>query len=149
MLYFEDIDIGMRQASPAAYTVTKQEIIEFAQNWDPMPFHIDEAVAAQSPIGKLFASSIHTIALGVKLSHSIQSMDLAVIAGLGWQDVRFPHPVCAGDTLRVETEVLDKRESRSKPDRGIMTTEIRIINQDDILCASYSIINLVFRRPQQ
>lgn len=139
----------MLRASTETYTVSKQEIIDFAKQWDPMPFHIDESVAQQSPIGKLFASSIHTIALGVKLSHSIEPIDLAVIAGLGWQDVSFPHPVCAGDSLRVETEVVAKRESRSKADRGIMTSEVRIYNQDDTLCASFKIINLMYKRPGQ
>lgn len=147
MQYFEDLEIGHNQKSASRYIVTADEIKSFAGQWDPMPFHVDEALAEQSPLGRLFASSIHTVAIGVRLCHGLMEEEMAVVAGLGWEEVRFPYPVFAGDELWVSTEIVDLRASRSKPDRGIITTQIRVMNQDDTEVASYKIVNLVLRRP--
>lgn len=147
MRYFDDIQVGRRVESSDSYTLGADEIKTFAGQWDPMPFHIDETAAQQSPLGVLFASSIHTVAIGVRLSHSIQQEPLAVVAGLGWDEVRFHVPVCAGDTLRVAAEIVDKRASRSKPDRGICVTRIELYNQRDELAVEYKIASLVMTRP--
>jgi acyl dehydratase len=147
MQYFEDIQLNNPRFSPQAHTVTAEEIKKFATQWDPMPFHIDEEMAKLSPIGKLFASSVHTVAIGVKLSHDMMEKDIAVIAGLGWNDLKFPKPVCAGDSLRLKSEIIEKRESRSKPDRGIITSHNTLINQNDEVVAEYKIVTLMFRKP--
>lgn len=147
MLYYEDVEVGRRVEGAESYQVTAEEIKGFAGDWDPMPFHLDEAAAKQSPIGGLFASSIHTVAIAVRLSHQLQAEPLAAIAGLGWDEVRFPHPVFAGDHLRVVAEVVDKRESRSKPDRGISVNRLSVFNQDAVLVAELKIASLVMRRP--
>ncbi|MBB3047046.1 acyl dehydratase [Litorivivens lipolytica] len=146
MRYFEDIVVGQRVKGTDTYTLTAEEIKTYAAQWDPLPFHTDEEAARQSPIGKLFASSIHTVALGVKLSHAIKQDAMAVIAGLGWDEVRFHLPVCADDTLRVEAEICSKRESISKPDRGICVTLIELYNQHDQLAVEYKIASLVMKR---
>lgn len=147
MRYFDDIQVGRRVEGSDSYTLGADEIKTFAGQWDPMPFHIDETAAQQSPLGVLFASSIHTVAIGVRLSHSIQQEPLAVVAGLGWDEVRFHVPVCAGDTLRVAAEIVDKRASRSKPDRGICVTRIELYNQRDELAVEYKIASLLMTRP--
>jgi acyl dehydratase len=147
MLYFEDIKLHNPRYSPHAHTVIAEEIINFAQQWDPMPFHVDEKMAKLSPIGKLFASSVHTIAIGIRLSHDMMEKDIAVIAGLGWNDLKFPKPVCAGDSLHLKSEIIEKRESKSKPDRGIITSHNTLVNQNDEIVAEYKIITLMFRRP--
>ncbi len=147
MRYFDDIDVGRRVEGEQSYTLSAEEIKTFAGQWDPMPFHLDETAAKQSPLGVLFASSIHTVAIGVRLSHSIQEEEMAVVAGLGWDDVRFHVPVCAGDTLRVAAEIVDKRASRSKPDRGICVTRLELYNQRDELAVEYKIASLVLKRP--
>lgn len=146
MLYYEDITIGTRIVGEDSYTVSAAEIKSFAGEWDPMPFHLDEELAKQSPLGRLFASSIHTVAIAVKLSHRLQRDELAVVAGLGWDDVRFPLPVCANDRLRVEAEVVSKRESRSKLDRGICVNQLSVFNQDNLLAVEIKIASLVLKR---
>lgn len=147
MLYYEDIVIGTRVVGEETYAVTADEIKSFAGEWDPMPFHLDEELAKQSPMGRLFASSIHTIAVAVKLSHRLHRDEMAVVAGLGWDEVRFPLPVCVNDRLRVEAEVVSKRESRSKPDRGICVNQLSVFNQDGQLVAEIKIASLVSRHP--
>ncbi|WP_372750181.1 MaoC/PaaZ C-terminal domain-containing protein [Litorivivens sp.] len=147
MRYFDDIVVGTRVEGSSTYTLSADEIKAFAGQWDPMPFHVDEAAAAASPLGVLFASSIHTVAIGVRLSHDMAQEPMAVVAGLGWDSVRFHCPVCAGDTLRVAAEIVDKRVSRSKPDRGVCTTQIELYNQRDELAVSYKVASLVLKQP--
>ena len=149
MKFFEDMPLGLKNTSTETYTFEAEEIMSFAGKWDPMPFHIDEELAAQSPLGKLFASSLHTIAAAVRLTHSVKDGDIAAVAGLGWQDCRFPLPVCAGDTIRVTSEVVEHRESKSKPDRGIITALNSVYNQDDQLVAEFKIATMVLKRPQE
>lgn len=148
MLFFEDFELHKLHHSPVSHTVSADEIKRFAGEWDPMPFHLDETLAAQSPMGKLFASSAHSIAIGIRLSHSMMENEVAVVAGLGWQDVRFPMPVCAGDTLRLQTQVVEMRASQSKPDRGLVTTLNTLFNQDDVVVAEYKIVTMILRKPQ-
>ena len=147
MMFFDDIVLNQAHHSPATFTITADDIKQFASQWDPMPFHIDETLAAQSPLGKLFASSVHSVAIGIRLSHSMMDKEVAVVAGLGWQDVRFPAPVCAGDTLRLRTEVVEKRLSQSKPDRGLITTLNTLLNQHDVIVAEYKIVTMVLCKP--
>ncbi|MBW2289047.1 MAG: MaoC family dehydratase N-terminal domain-containing protein [Deltaproteobacteria bacterium] len=147
MKYYEDMPLGVSNESEESYTFSAQEIKAFAHKWDPMPFHTDEELAAGTPIGALFASSIHTVAVGVKLSHSFMDDEVAAVAGLGWDDVRFFKPVFAGDVVRIKSEVTERRESKSKPDRGIITTRISVINQDSETVAEYKITTLVLKNP--
>lgn len=147
MKYFDDIVLNNPRFSPQPHTVTAEEIKRFAGEWDPMPFHVDEELAKLSPIGKLFASSIHTVAIGIRLSHDMMEKDIAVIAGLGWNDLKFPKPVCAGDSLRLKSQIVEKRESQSKPDRGIIISLNQLYNQNDELVAEYKITTMMFRRP--
>ena len=149
MMYFEDIDLDMSARSESTFTFTKEEIISFASEWDPMPFHIDEEVAKTYPIGKLFATSIHTIAASIKLAHTINLDLFAAVAGLGWQDVKFHKPTLVGDIVYVHSEVVDKRDSNSHPDKGIVTTKTLVINQDDEVLTEYKIITLVLKNPEK
>ena len=147
MQYFEDMQLGVKKTTDASHTVSTDEIKDFAQQWDPMPFHLDEQAASQTPVGVLFASGLHTIAIGIRLSHQLMDEPVAAIAGLGWTDVRFPQPVLPGDTLSMTSELVDKRESRSKPDRGIITSLNQVYNQRGELVAEYKISTLVMKRP--
>ncbi len=146
MLYFDDLTMDMASESSDSYTFTAEEIKSFAGKWDPMPFHIDEDIAKASPIGALFASSIHIIAAAIKLSHAFNNDELAAIAGLGWNDVRFIKPVFADDSIHVKSEVVELRESKSKPDQGIMTTKTTIYNQHDEQIGEYKIATLVYKK---
>lgn len=148
MKYFEDFEVGVSHVSEQDYEITRDEIIEFAGNWDPMPFHLDEVVASQTYVGELFASSIHTFAIGVKLAHTIKHEEVATVAGLGWDDVRFHHPVCVGDRLRVRSQIDSKRASNSRPGHGILTSKIEVFNQEEVTVASYKLSSLVLMRPE-
>ncbi len=147
MQFYEDMPIGSTKESTESHTFTAEEIKTFAGMWDPMPFHIDEEAAKQSPIGGLFASSIHTIAAGIKLTHTFMDDEVAAVAALGWQDVHFPKPVFAGDTVRIRSEVVALRESKSKPDRGIITAQNTVINQNDEVVAEYKILTMILKKP--
>lgn len=147
MDYYEDIPLHATRQSSATHTVTAEEIKRFAQEWDPMPFHLDEAVAAQTPMGRLFASGAHSIAISIRLGHTMMDRQVAVLAGLGWQDVRFPQPVFAGDTVRLHTEIIAKRLSASRPDRGIVTSLNTLVNQDGTVVTEYKILSMVMCRP--
>jgi acyl dehydratase len=147
VLYFEDIELHKPRHSDEKYAVTAEDIKQFAAQWDPMPFHLDEEIAKLSPIGKLFASGIHSVAIGIRLSHTMMEKNLAVIAGLGWNDVRFPVPVCVGDVLHMKSEIIEKRESRSKLDRGIIVSLNQLINQNNDVVTEYKIATLMMRKP--
>jgi len=115
-LYFEETDVGeTRKAGP--YLVSKNEIIQFAKQFDPVPSHIDEEAAARSIFGGLTACSAHTFSISILLDTRLQPRP-HVLAGMGWDELRLPNAVRPGDELDLEVTVLEKRESRSKSDRG-------------------------------
>ncbi len=147
MQYFEDMPLGSRTESTETYTFTAEEIKEFAAKWDPMPFHLDEELAKNTPVGGLFSASTHNLAVGIRLTHTIMDDDVAAIAALGWNDIKFPKPIFAGDTVRLVTEVVEHRESKSKPDRGIVTSLNQLINQHGELVAEYKVATMVLKRP--
>jgi acyl dehydratase len=143
-LYFEDAEVGTTcKAGPRL--VSKEEIIRFAKQYDPVPRHIDEEAAARSIFGGLTASSAHTFSVFISLTTKLQPR-LHVLAGMGWDELRLPNPVRPGDELDLETIVLAMRESKSKSDRGIVRNQIRLRNQRrEIVLQSVSNI-LVARR---
>lgn len=126
-LYFEDAEIGTT-CKAGAYLVTKEEIIQFAKQYDPIPRHIDEEAAARSIFGGLSASSAHTFSIFILLTTKLQPR-LHVLAGLGWDELKLPNAVRPGDELDLETTTLEKRESKSKPDRGIVRNRVLLRNQ--------------------
>ena len=148
MMYYEDLALHDSKISEQTHEVTAGEIKAFAGQWDPMPFHLDEEVAKASPMGGLFASSLHTVAIGTRLGHSMIEEGIAMIAGLGWDELRFPKPVMVGDVLRCKSEIVDKRVSNSKPNRGIVVTQMTVTNQNEDVVATYKFTNMVFRRPE-
>src|SRR5262245_14729901 len=145
LLYFEDAEVGtICKAGP--YLVPKEEIIQFAKKYDPVPRHIDEEAAARSIFGGLTACSAHTFSIFILLTTRLQPR-LHVLAGLDWNELRLPHPVRPGDELDLETTVLQMRESKSKPDRGIVLSRVLLRNQkrETVLeCTSHIFVG---RRP--
>ncbi|QOZ71727.1 MaoC/PaaZ C-terminal domain-containing protein [Bradyrhizobium arachidis] len=145
-IYFEDAEIGTtRKAGP--YLVSKEEIIQFAKQYDPIPRHIDEEAAARSIFGGLTASSAHTFAVFISLTPKLQPRPLHVLAGMGWDELRLPNPVRPGDELSLEATILEKLESKSKPDRGIVRNQIRLCNQRNEIALQCIGTILVARRP--
>jgi acyl dehydratase len=126
-LYFEDAEVGTT-SNAGPYLVSKEEIIQFAKQYDPVPRHIDEEAAAHSIFGGLTACSAHTFSIFILLTTRLQPR-LHVLAGLGWDGLRLPYAVRPGDKLDLETTVLEMRESKSKPDRGIVRTRVLLRNQ--------------------
>jgi acyl dehydratase len=139
--YFEDIEVGdNRKAGP--YFVSKDEIIQFAKQYDPRPFHIDEEAAARSVFAGLSASAAHTFAIFISLTTPVRA-----VAGMGFDELRLPSAVRPGDVLDLEATTLEKRESKSKPDRGILRNQVYLRNQrrETVLQCISNV--LVARRP--
>src|SRR5438874_13008076 len=114
--YFEDLKAGDRFKS-VTYQVSEEEIINFAREFDPQPFHLDAGVARQTMFGSLIASGWHTAAITMRLF--VQTLNFAEGAvGLGVDELRWPAAVKAGDVLEVETEIVDLRLSGSKSVNG-------------------------------
>src|SRR6267378_4553413 len=125
--YFEDLKAGDRFESDR-YKVTEEQIISFAREFDPQPFHLDSAVADRTMFKGLIASGWHTAAITMRLF--VQTLNFAEGAiGLGVDELRWPNAVRPGDALRVETEIVDLRPSRSKPDHGIVRIRNTTTNQ--------------------
>jgi acyl dehydratase len=142
LLYFEEMEVGaVSTAGP--YDVTRDEIITFATQYDPVPRHIDGEAAARSMFGGLTASGAHTFAMLTGRLHPRQE----TLAGLGWDELRLPNPVRPGDELDLEVTIVEKRESKSKPDRGIVRRRVLLRNQkrETVLECFASV--LIARRP--
>jgi acyl dehydratase len=145
-LYFEEAEVGkLRVAGP--YPVSRDEIIEFAKKYDPQPFHISEEAAARSVFEGLTASAAHTFAIVISLLSRTQPFSLRVLAGLGWDELRLPIPVRPGDELGLEVTVLEKRESKSNSDRGIIRNQMHLHNQKREMVLQCINTVLVARRP--
>ncbi len=143
--YFEDFVLHQKR-SGGEYKVTKKEIIEYAKKWDPQPYHIDEKQAATTIHGGVIASAAHTLAISFLLRHQIES-DIADIAGLELSEMRVPNPVRPGDILSITIEYVERRESRKKADRGIVTRVITVTNQKEEIVCQYRDTFLMQRRP--
>lgn len=145
--YFDDHVVGAEHAA-GSYTVTAQEIIEFARKWDPQPWHIDEAAARASHFAGLTACSAHIFAIFCITSQRWESgVVQQAIAGLGFDDMRMHRPVYAGDTLRCISIIDTARVSRSKPDRGIVTYHTHLVNQAHERVFSIKASTLMARDP--
>jgi acyl dehydratase len=143
-LYLEDLPVGHRLAS-GTYALDAEHIKAFAREFDPQPFHTDEAAAAESFFGSLTASGWHTAAITMRLLTSIRPTLAGGIIGAGAQ-LDWPTATRPGDVLRVECEVLEARELRSKPDRGLVLLHIKTLNQRDEVRQDLKAKLVVFRR---
>ena len=147
--YFEDLEIGQTFHSPRERLMSREAIIAYAKEWDPQLYHIDETAAAQSPVGKIFASALHSMAVAQRLAHEAGAFEVLPIVGLGITNLEFPKPVVEGDEVGARVTVRDKRPSRSKPDQGLVTLHIELLNQNDDVVLHYTLTELVRRKPQK
>ena len=142
--FFEDLKKGERFKS-ATYEVSEEQIIAFAREFDPQPFHLDAIVARQTMFKDLIASGWHTAAITMRLF--VQTLNFAEGAiGLGVDELRWPHAVKPGDVLQVETEIVDLRESRSKPSHGVVRIRNVTTNQRGEVVQTMFASALVLRR---
>ncbi|TNC24531.1 MaoC family dehydratase [Amycolatopsis alkalitolerans] len=126
--------------------VTEAEIIEFATKYDPQPFHVDPATAADGPFGGLIASGWHTGSLMMKLLAENYLSPVSSLGSPGIDELRWAKPVRPGDELRIRVRVLEARPSKSKPDRGLLRSLIEVLNQNDEVVFSAVALNFVLRR---
>ena len=146
-LYFEDFKAGRVFGSARSIRVEKDEIIAFAKKYDPQFFHLDEEAARSSIFGGLVASGWLTAALTMRLLTEREAKPAGGSIGLGFDELRWPIPVRPGDELRVESEIIDVRPSRSRPDRGVVKMRTRTFNQHGQVVQEIVNIALVPRRP--
>jgi len=128
-LYFEDFAVGQTYRS-GALSVDTPDIKSFATQFDPQPFHLDEVAAKSTLFGGLAASGFHTAALTMRLLVDGGAPIAGGIVGAGLDELRWPRPVRPGDTLHTESEVLEKRDSRSRPKEGFVKMRTTTLNQN-------------------
>jgi len=143
--YFEDYVPGFT-VDCGSVSVSEAEIIAFAKEFDPQPFHVDPVGAADGPFGGLIASGWHTTSLTMRqlVDHWISPESSLGAAGV--DEIRWPRPVRPGDTLHVRATVLEARRSNSKPDRGIIRSVAEVTNQDGDTVMRLTAINFVLAR---
>jgi acyl dehydratase len=144
--YLEDLNVGDRFGSDTI-EVTEKNIIAFAREFDPQAFHLDNRAAEQSIFKGLSASGWHTAAMSMKLFITGELKLAGGSIGLGVDELRWPQAVRPGDVLRLETEILDVRTSKSKPDRGIIRIQNVTTNQRDEVVQTFMAFVMVSRRP--
>jgi acyl dehydratase len=128
--YLEDFTVGqVFRAGPVP--IHEQRIKVFAAEFDPQPFHLDDPAARDTIFGGLVASGWHTAAITMRLLVDSDLRPTGGIVGVGFDEFRWPRPVRAGDQLRIETEVLEVRPSRSRPDQGLIKVRTTTLNQND------------------
>jgi acyl dehydratase len=145
--YFEDFAVGQVFVSSRRLQVGKDDIVAFAKQFDPQPFHLDEQAARNSIFGGLVASGWHTAALTMRLVTESEFRSATGTTGLGFDQLRWPVAVRPGDELHIESEVLDMRTSRSRPDYGVMKMRIKTVNQQGQVVQELIANELVPRRP--
>ena len=133
--YFEELEVGALFQHQPARTITETDNLLFtALTHNPQPLHLDAEFAKQSQYGQILVNSLYTLGLVVGLSVADTTFG-TTIGNLGMEQTEFPNPVFIGDTLSVSTEIVDKRESRTKPDRGIVWFKHLACNQrGEIVC---------------
>ena len=144
MQYFEDLAVGQRFAS-GTLDVEAAAIKAFAAEYDPQPFHLDDAAARPRLFGGLAASGWHTAAMMMKLLVAGEFRPAGGIIGAGGE-LTWPAPVRPGDTLRVVAEILEVRSSRSRPGHGLVKVRVTTLNQRDETVQTFTPTLLVERR---
>ena len=144
--WFEDYAVGTTsEFGPIG--VTEGEVLDFGRRFDPQPFHVDPEAAAAGPFGGLIASGWHTCALMMKLLAEDYLSPGSSLGSPGIDELRWLQPVRPGDELVLRTTVESARVSRTKPDRGIVRTEVELINQDGTAVLRLVAMNLIRTRP--
>lgn len=146
--YFEEFAVGQTFQHDITRTITEADNVWFsAITHNPAPLHLDAEYMKQSEFGKPLVNSCLTLGFMVGISVGDTTMGTTV-ANLGWDEVRFPHPLFHGDTIRVETEVLELRDSKSRPANGIAIFAHRAYNQDQVLVGECKRSALMMRKPK-
>jgi len=134
-LWFQDCTVGTRFEHELRRTVTETDNLLFSvMTHNPQPLHLDAVAASQSEFGRILVNGTFTFALMVGLSVGDTTLG-TLVANLGYDELTMPKPVFIGDTLHAETVVVEARESKSRPDGGVVTFKHVLLNQrDEIVC---------------
>ena len=144
MRFYEDLVVGSVERF-GRYAVTLEEVLEFARKYDPQPFHLSEEAAAKTHFGRISASGWHTCAMTMRMMvDQFTAHEQASLGSPGVDEIRWVKPVYPGDVLSCESELLEKRQSQSKPGIGITKSQTRVFNQNGDLVMSH-IANAMIR----
>ena len=144
-LFFEDFAVGQRFETEGM-AVSEADIVAFARQFDPQYFHLDPVAAAKSAFGGLVASGLHTLSLTMRLFFELNLWERAIVGSPGLEHVRWLIPLRPGDTIRSTVEISAVKRSRSKPDRGVISTAHRALNQHDQVIFTMTCLHLVLAR---
>ncbi len=145
--FYEDFEVGDVYPHPLGRTITRTDNIWFTLlTQNTAPIHFDAHYSAQTEFGKPLVDSTFTVALVT--GQSVIDVSQNVFANLGWDEIRLPHPVFEGDTLYSQSEVLEKRESKSRPNVGIVTVKTTGYNQDGVVVITFKRTLMVYKRGQ-
>ncbi len=133
--YFEQLAVGMKFIHEPAQVVSQEDNVRFCEmTRNTQPLHLDEEFAAETPFGQVIVNSLYTLGLLIGASVA-DTTEGTTIGNLGMEKTEFPNPVFIGDTLTLTTEVVGKRESRTRPDRGIVQFRHMALNQrNELVC---------------
>jgi len=146
MIYFEDLEVGA-QTDFGSYQVTREEVLEFAQKYDPQPFHLSDEEAAKTHFGRIAASGWHTTAMTMAvIARYVVNHRQAGLGSPGIDELRWKKPVYPGATLHVRGRILEKTPSRSRPEMGSFRTQTMVANQDGDVVMTFISIVLIRRR---
>ena len=148
MIWLEDVAVG-DVARFGAYKVERDEVIAFAERYDPQPFHLSEEAAAATHFGRLSASGWHTasMAMAMVVQH-FRDTGFQSIGSPGVDELRWTKPVFPGDTLHCQTEVLETRRSTSRPEMGFVISQWSVFNQDDVAVMTMRPTAMIRTRPK-
>ena len=145
-MYFDDLPKGYTFET-GTRTLSEDDILGFARQWDPQDFHTDPEAAKASPYGGLIASGFHTMLTAFALILEADIWNEASMGSPGMENLRWIRPVRPGDTLRVKAEVTSSTPSKSRGDRGRTGFQHRVLNQNDEVVMTYHCVNILARRP--
>jgi acyl dehydratase len=143
--YFEDYVPGLT-VDCGSFAMHEADIIAFAKEYDPQPFHVDPVAAMDGPFGGLIASGWHTTSMMMRQLVEYFVSPESSLGAAGIDEIRWPKPVRPGDTLHVRATVLEARRSGSKPDRGIVKSLAEVTNQEGDLVMKLTAINFILLR---
>ena len=146
--YFEDYVTGAVHQF-GAISIEEDDIIRFAREYDPQPFHIDPSAAKATPFGGVIASGWHTAGIMMRMVVDHYLSRTASLASPGVDELRWTQPVRPGDRLSVRATVIETRRSQSKPDRGVVRTLFEVLNQRGEIVMSVRAMNILKTRERQ
>lgn len=145
--YFDDYTAGEVHEF-GGVTVTEEELVNFAERYDPQPFHVDAEAAAASHFGGLITSGWHTCAMMMRMMVDHHISEVGSLGSPGIDEIRWLRPVRPGNVLSLRVTTLETRVSKSKPDRGLVRSQVEVLDEDRNIVMTMSSMGLFLRRPR-